>query len=468
MLAITYLVASSLVGAFVSHSREIREAREKEMAFRLLPPSEMARLVTLSRAFDRERSVRNEDFLFFGNEDQPAVPAQFAAFGFRRLIVQPDRIIGLWYGMDENGPDVEVEVKADNPAIVRLVAGHWGETREVVFEEKALPAADAPVRPEAAGPDAGPKGKPATGLVGYRDYLGLLGEEYSGNVFVIQHDGRLLACMSRHQFGGEAVPSKAEDIDGPSILLDPTGVIKQQDVQILPLQGKNPPVQFMEFSAEFELRAGERLWIRRGSGAGWNNGTIGRLRDRGLKAARFLPRNGPGELVMDLEKPADVRGASGSPVIQVATGKPVGVLLAADNGEKASYVVFEPICLPPVKPLAQDVERREKVLSAAIVGDWIEDFGSKGKAYYTFAADGSYEATCHPPAQSRFPKTTFFGRWRIEGQTLVYETTKCSLPEILKENSVTRDRVLEATADSFIYEAKDGKIMVMRRAGHWR
>lgn len=39
------------------------------------------------------------------------------------------------------------------------------------------------------------KGRPEAGLVGYREYQGLLGEDFSGNVFIIRYNGRLVACM---------------------------------------------------------------------------------------------------------------------------------------------------------------------------------------------------------------------------------------------------------------------------------
>jgi len=187
---------------------------------------------------------------------------------------------------------------------------------------------------------------PQIGLVSYKDYLGLLGEEFAGNVFIFRHNGHLLAAMSRHQFENGIVPSQAEDPDGAPVLLDRAKAYRQQDVQILPLKDQAAHVQFMDFSADYALSAGERLWISRGTDVGLSAGTYGSLRDRNLIAGRFSSTNRPVKLVLDLESPADVRGGSGLPVIQVATGKPVGVLLEANDGKAASYIVFEPICLP--------------------------------------------------------------------------------------------------------------------------
>ena len=56
------------------------------------------------------------------------------------------------------------------------------------------------------------------GLVGYKEYLGLLGQELSGNIFIFRHDGHLLAAMSRHQFEDGKVPSQAEDVEGPPVV----------------------------------------------------------------------------------------------------------------------------------------------------------------------------------------------------------------------------------------------------------
>jgi hypothetical protein len=199
---------------------------------------------------------------------------------------------------------------------------------------------------------------PNTGLVGYKEYLGLLGEEFAGNVFIFRHNGHLLAAMSRHQFENGIVPSQAEDPDGAPVLLDRAKAHNQQDVQILPLKDPAARVQFMDFSADYALKAGERLWISRGTDMGLSAGTYGSLRDRNLMAGSFSSTNTPVKLILDLESPADVRGGSGLPVIQVATGKPVGVLLEANDGKAASYIVFEPICLPIIGRASAELKPR--------------------------------------------------------------------------------------------------------------
>jgi len=183
---------------------------------------------------------------------------------------------------------------------------------------------------------------PQIGLTPYRDYYGELGQDYSGNVFLIDYYGRLVAVMSRHQFDNE-VPSEAISVDRGTIPLDSNRVFKQEDVQIIPVNASRNQVQYVEFSPDYHLSNGESLWIARGANG---EGTMGKFWG---PSDGYSPSEGPTELVMRLDATVDVRGASGMPVFQVSTGMPVGVLLAADDGENATRIVFEPICLPSLK-----------------------------------------------------------------------------------------------------------------------
>lgn len=164
-------------------------------------------------------------------------------------------------------------------------------------------------------------------------------------VFILRYYERLVAVMSRHQFD-DKVPSRAENIvDDVPIPLVNNKVFLQEDVQILPLQNQQQKVQYVEFSPDYTLKAGEALWIARG-GDGEEEGTSGTLMKRELTDGIYHPSMGHRELVMVFDTTADVRGASGMPVFQVSTGFPVGVLLSADDGENASFIIFEPIRLP--------------------------------------------------------------------------------------------------------------------------
>lgn len=182
--------------------------------------------------------------------------------------------------------------------------------------------------------------------VDYREYRGLFGEDLCGNVFVFRYEGRLVAGMTRHQFDDEKVPSQAEAIEGPPIPLDNEEVFLQKDVQILPLKNQELKMPFLDFDLGYELKNGELLWIERGGSLGSKGGTTGKLLAAGLPDDKYTSKDGPKNFVLELDSTVDVRGASGSAVFQVSTGKPIGVLLSADDGKAAKHVVFESICLP--------------------------------------------------------------------------------------------------------------------------
>lgn len=215
--------------------------------------------------------------------------------------------------------------------------------------------------------------KPPTGLVGFRDYQGPLGEDFSGNAFVIQYRGRLVACMSRHQFEADKVPSNLEDLSFGKLPLDSKKRFAQQDVQILPLTDQEQDIPYMGFHSNFTLKTGERLWIERGGEKG--EGTFAKLHSQGLPTGKFSATDKPKELHALLDSPADLRGASGCAVIQVTTGLPVGVLLGADKGADASLFSFEPICLPddgkgpaPQAPLSEETTQPTR---GSYLTDWI-------------------------------------------------------------------------------------------------
>lgn len=196
-----------------------------------------------------------------------------------------------------------------------------------------------------------PKEPPKQELVEYKDYLGLLGQEFCGNVFVIRYNGRLVAVASKHQFDEGMSPSRAENLDTDKpVELDRTRRFEQEDVMIMPLKDQGEKIAFMNFNPDYTLKEGDTLWITRG-GSKDKKGTTGKLLGVGLDNGEFKSTEEPRELTLLLDQPADVRGGSGLEVIHVETGNPIGVLLAANNGGKdATRIVFEPICLPIPKP----------------------------------------------------------------------------------------------------------------------
>ncbi|MBC8039880.1 MAG: hypothetical protein H7Y06_05005, partial [Opitutaceae bacterium] len=99
-----------------------------------------------------------------------------------------------------------------------------------------------------------------------------------------------------------------------------------------------------------------------------------------------------------------------------------------------------------------------------LFGEWTEDFGPAGAGSTTFNADGTYTARFYSTKGDAKPEATFAGRWRLEGQTLIYELTACSDPEFLKANALTKDTILKIEPDRFTYEDDKKNASIMERA----
>jgi hypothetical protein len=99
-----------------------------------------------------------------------------------------------------------------------------------------------------------------------------------------------------------------------------------------------------------------------------------------------------------------------------------------------------------------------------LFGEWTEDFGLAGTGSSTFNADGTYTARFYSTKGDAKPAVTFAGRWRVEGQTLIYELTECSDQEFLKANALTQDTLLKIEPDRFTYEDSNKNASVMKRA----
>lgn len=99
-----------------------------------------------------------------------------------------------------------------------------------------------------------------------------------------------------------------------------------------------------------------------------------------------------------------------------------------------------------------------------LFGEWTEDFGLAGVGSTRFNTDGTYTARFYSTKRAAKPIATFAGRWRLEGQTLIYELTECSDPEFLKANALTKDTILKIEEDRFTYENSNKIPSVMKRA----
>lgn len=172
----------------------------------------------------------------------------------------------------------------------------------------------------------------------------LIGEDLAGSGFVINYGKGFLGVASLHQFDGKA-PRTLEPLEGDAIALDTTKVIKQKDVQTLPVKSPSPKLQFLSYNSEFTLRAGDEVIIFGLAG----DLVPGVLTAKGMTAGAYKSADGPRELEARVSKPFMVAGCSGGPIFHKQSGAVIGVLLTADNGKQARVVGFETLCLPKPK-----------------------------------------------------------------------------------------------------------------------
>lgn len=182
-----------------------------------------------------------------------------------------------------------------------------------------------------------------------RHYVNPSWENYSESVFVIEYNNRLVACMTRNQFAGARIPSLIlEGNTARPIPLLGSRAFRQGDVQVIPLADPGIRLPYLAFDPAYQLEEGEPLWIQRGPDMAVDSGTFGKLSGENLINGTFTVRDGPRKLTMLLDTDADLRAARGSPVFQVSTGKPIGILVAPHDQRRVRSITFEPLCLPDV------------------------------------------------------------------------------------------------------------------------
>lgn len=175
-------------------------------------------------------------------------------------------------------------------------------------------------------------------------YEVLCGEGLAGSGFVIRYGSGFLGVASLHQFEGKA-PRTLEPLEGDSVALDTTKVIKQKDVQALPVKTPSAGLQFLGYNHDFTLRTGDEVVILGPAG----DLVLGVLTAKGMAAGSYRSADGPRELEARTNKPLVMAGGSGGPVLHKQTGTVIGVLLTADDGKQARVVGFETLCLPKPK-----------------------------------------------------------------------------------------------------------------------
>jgi len=195
-----------------------------------------------------------------------------------------------------------------------------------------------PVPPLPATPLAG---RPAASLASLEKYEVLSGEGLAGSGFVIRHQNNLYGVCSIHQFEGKT-PNSLETIQGAAIPLDKSRVIRQKDVQAIPLKVSQQTFPFLAYNPDFTLGPGEEFFILGPSGGV----ELGILATQSLAAGAYKSAQGPRQFTVRMAKPFTAGGGSGCPILQKSTGAVVGVLLSADDAAKARVVEFETLCLP--------------------------------------------------------------------------------------------------------------------------
>jgi hypothetical protein len=184
-------------------------------------------------------------------------------------------------------------------------------------------------------------GQPTNSLELLNRYEVLSGEGLSGSAFVIRYRNTLYGVSSIHQFEGKT-PGSLEPLQGASIQLEKVAAIRQADVQVIPIRSAQPQVQHLAYNPDFTLLPGEEVYILGPAGGV----ELGMLATTQMPGGRYRSASGPKKFGVRMAKPFVAAGGSGCPVVQKSTGAVVGVLLSADNGEKARFIEFETLCLP--------------------------------------------------------------------------------------------------------------------------
>jgi hypothetical protein len=191
------------------------------------------------------------------------------------------------------------------------------------------------------------------------DYRVLIGEDLAGSGFVIRYKSQLLGVASIHQFAGKA-PSHLMQIEGEpgEIQLRTDGVLRQDDVQAVPLLDQASTVPFLAHDPAFALAAGAPLLIL-GPAAETVRATLTAVEE-------YRSSDGPRRLTAHAATPFLATGGSGAPVLVESTGAVVGVLLSADREEGARLVDFETLCLSEPVRRADPVTAKRAVPLAGV------------------------------------------------------------------------------------------------------
>jgi hypothetical protein len=113
----------------------VREAHQKEVAFRSLTPTEFDSLIEIAVAFEKMTNGVSQGF---GGYEEPEVPAEFARYGFDRVEVKAGIVECRVYWLVDSGGFARIETRRA-PGEISFVKGDRGEIIDVVYMKKPKP-----------------------------------------------------------------------------------------------------------------------------------------------------------------------------------------------------------------------------------------------------------------------------------------------------------------------------------------
>lgn len=130
------VVVSGIAGWFwFEFGPSVREAHQKEAAFRALGPAEFHRLIDLACILEKKEgglATRS-----FGGDFEPPIPSEFSGFGFDRLEIRSGIVEGRVYWLVDSGAFARIDTRT-KPLRLFLVKGDYADIIDMLYE-KAVP-----------------------------------------------------------------------------------------------------------------------------------------------------------------------------------------------------------------------------------------------------------------------------------------------------------------------------------------
>ncbi len=111
----------------------VREAHQKEAAFRALGPAEFHRLIDLACMLEKkDTGVATRSF---GGDFEPPIPSEFSGFGFDRLEIRSGIVEGRIYWLVDSGAFARIDTRT-KPLRLLLVRGDHADIIDILYEKK--------------------------------------------------------------------------------------------------------------------------------------------------------------------------------------------------------------------------------------------------------------------------------------------------------------------------------------------